>query len=369
MSNRRKKTSPINILLKLPYLLFFPMALILVDVAKSNPAIVESIYSTRLYPILSRIFGILFGWVTFSFAEIFIILLVVLIPVGLIVQIARHRHAAYHAINYVVSLLCAASILYFLFIGVWGLNYYRLPLGDTLGYDVRDSSTQELVSLCESLISDANELRIGLDSDEAGVLILSTSIDEVMQNVNDSYEDFSANNPTFRGVYSTPKKILLSEKMCYTEITGIFIPFTAEANVNVAIMPMSLASTAAHEAAHQRGIAKEDEANFLSYLVCRDYGDRYMQYSGTMLALTHSMNALSATDVNLYRETALLYEYGVSTDLKADYLFWQQYKGKIADAAKEVNNTYLVSNNQEDGTKSYGRMVDLLLAERRYIQK
>jgi hypothetical protein len=37
----------------------------------------------------------------------------------------------------------------------------------------------------------------------------------------------------------------------------------------------------------------------------------------------------------------------------------------VAEKADAVNNTYLKSNNQEDGVKSYGRMVDLLLAERR----
>jgi len=39
----------------------------------------------------------------------------------------------------------------------------------------------------------------------------------------------------------------------------------------------------------------------------------------------------------------------------------------MAETAEKVNDTYLKANNQTDGTQSYGRVVDLLLAE--YRQK
>ena len=52
-------------------------------------------------------------------------------------------------------------------------------------------------------------------------------------------------------------------------------------------------------------------------------------------------------------------------DLQADSAFWLQYDGKAAEVSQTVNNTYLKLNSQDDGVKSYGRMVDLLLAYRR----
>ena len=39
--------------------------------------------------------------------------------------------------------------------------------------------------------------------------------------------------------------------------------------------------------------------------------------------------------------------------------------GKVAEVSNKVNDTYLKVNKQEDGVKSYGRMVDLLLAQYR----
>ncbi len=130
-------------------------------------------------------------------------------------------------------------------------------------------------------------------------------------------------------------------------------------------MPMSVAYTAAHEAAHQRGLAREDEANFSSYLVLSNTDDVYLKYSGTILALIHSMNALYKYDADEYTRLRNMYNDRLKADLRANSEFWQQYEGKVAETATEVNNTYLEHNDQEDGVQSYGRMVDLLLAYRR----
>ena len=39
-----------------------------------------------------------------------------------------------------------------------------------------------------------------------------------------------------------------------------------------------------------------------------------------------------------------------------------EVEGQLAEVAQQVNNGYLVVNGQEDGVKSYGRVVDLILA-------
>ena len=47
-------------------------------------------------------------------------------------------------------------------------------------------------------------------------------------------------------------------------------------------------------------------------------------------------------------------------------MYWEQFEDTVLSTAGEkMNDTYLKANSVEDGTKSYGRMVDLLLAERR----
>jgi hypothetical protein len=53
-------------------------------------------------------------------------------------------------------------------------------------------------------------------------------------------------------------------------------------------------------------------------------------------------------------------------DLRANNEYWDQFENKkAAEVANKVNDTYLKANEQEDGVQSYGRVVDLLLAEYR----
>ena len=54
--------------------------------------------------------------------------------------------------------------------------------------------------------------------------------------------------------------------LSYLGISGIFIPFTCEANVNATLPDWEIPFTACHELAHQRGFAREDEANYVGYL-------------------------------------------------------------------------------------------------------
>ena len=99
----RKRPSVFKIVFKLPNLLFFPAALILVEIAKSSPEKVESIYSTGIYPIIGQAVSFIFGFFPFSAAEFLLIALVILIPLGLVFNLARKKDSGYYFVNYVVS--------------------------------------------------------------------------------------------------------------------------------------------------------------------------------------------------------------------------------------------------------------------------
>ena len=115
---------------------------------------------------------------------------------------------------------------------------------------------------------------------------------------------------------------------------------------------------------------REDEANYIAYRTCMASDSIDLQYSGTMLALIHTGNALYRQDAERYYELYRAHiSESVSKDLIANNEYWDQFEkpmvgettvGEIAD---KVNDAYLKANDQQDGTKSYGRVVDLLLAE------
>jgi hypothetical protein len=154
--------------------------------------------------------------------------------------------------------------------------------------------------------------------------------------------------------------------MSQTEITGIFIPFTMEANVNVDIPDYSIPATMLHELAHLRGFMREDEANYIAYLAGMESDNAEFKYSSTMLALITAGNALYDKDPDLYFEIRDQYSDGVLKDIRANSRYWQQYDDTvISTVSNKINDTYLKANAQTDGIQSYGRMLDLMLAKYR----
>jgi hypothetical protein len=293
--------------------------------------------------------------------------IVILLMMGkLIYLISRDsKNSLKYLKNFSINVLCIASIIYSLFLVLWGFNYNRATFGEIASLEVRPSSTDELYELCEALIKDTNDLREKIYENDLGVMEFKEGYKEIFQLAPLAYKNLSKEYTTLSGNYGNPKNILLSEKMCYTGITGVYFPFTGEANVNVATTDILLPATVLHEMAHQRGIAREDEANFVAYVACLNHPDDRFKYSGDVLALINSMNALRKVDYEKFKVLRETYSQGLLRDLQYISNFWQQYEGKTEEVWTKVNDSYLKSNGQDAGVKSYGNMVDLLLALKR----
>ncbi len=115
----------------------------------------------------------------------------------------------------------------------------------------------------------------------------------------------------------------------------------------------------AHEMSHQRGIAPEDEANFMAFLVCMQSDDPYIRYSGAQSLLEYVYSALSKADRDLYRKCYASLSSRVVGEMRAYNKFFEKYEENVAATVSgTVNNTYLVLQGTE-GTRSYGLVADL----------
>ena len=79
------------------------------------------------------------------------------------------------------------------------------------------------------------------------------------------------------------------------------------------------------------------------------------------------MNALYAADYEGWYELRLRYPDYLSADMAAQNNYVSAHDTKVAEVSDKVNNAYLKLNDQQDGVRSYGKMVDLLLAYRRSL--
>ncbi|MDF2632044.1 MAG: hypothetical protein K0Q85_640 [Caproiciproducens sp.] len=350
-------------------LAFAPAALLLTLTAAAHPDFAEW-YATVIYPPLSLCVNALTSLAPFSLAEIFVVLLILGALAYLIFYILKlikdKKNRAENGWKFIINPICAACVLYFAFTVSCGINYSRYPFAQTSGLNIKASSKTELIELCNELADGVNTLRKGVKTNGNSVMKLNNeNIYSTAKEAQTTYNKISADYPLLRAGYGEPKPVFGSRLMSYCNITGIFFPFTFEANVNVDVPDYSIPATMCHELSHLRGYMREDEANFIGYLVCEKSDNADFRYSGEMLAFIYASNALYAADSSAANTVYSKLSDGVKRDLVNNSAYWKQFEGPVASAANTVNDKYLKANRQEDGVKSYGRMVDLLLAEHR----
>ena len=174
------------------------------------------------------------------------------------------------------------------------------------------------------------------------------------------------------GVYNSyiigsSKPILLSEPMTYTHISGMYFPFTGEANINTNYPDYVVAFTIAHEKAHQRGIAREDEANFMAFLACMASDDEYLKYAALMNMYDYFLDETFDQDVEIYNQLVDETDSRIIGEMYSYYKFFKKYNDSSASrVTNRVNDTYIKAMGDDEGIKSYGLVIELYHA---YIEK
>ena len=348
-------------------ILLIPIGIGIIILCKMFPAVAE-FYAVNIYPSLMNIILTITNFIPFSLVEVTIIFAPIFIIIYFVnkVMYAEKNDKKNIIKKFVGWIVSWISVIFIGLVLLEGINYHRISFAEYTDLPVEKSTKYELYGLCKELADNANTLRYRVSEDDMGVSkLFSDDIYQVAEKSYQAYEKLAVKYPILGGNKIRPKPLICSKFMSFTEITGIFSPLTMEANINSDVTVYSLPSTMCHEMSHIRGIMREDEANFISYLACMESDDSSIQYSGTMLALVYSMNQLYSEDYDLFLEVYADYSDGIKRDFDAYSNYWKKFEGPIAEVSNRVNDTYLKLNNQTDGVKSYGRMVDLLLAERR----
>jgi hypothetical protein len=348
----RPKPPRIALLALLPATVLFQL------LAARHPEVVERAFAQGVYRHVASRLACLTAPLPFSLAEALLAVLAALAAWRL------RRGVRLSAACLWRGLECS-GVAYALFLLLWGLNYARRPLAASVGVELRPASTAELTDLARGLAAALGPLRRGLPEDEAGVLRLGDGRRGALSRVAAGVARAAARQPVLDGSCARPKAAWLSPVLSRLGITGIYVPFTGEPHVNVDAPDPEIPFAAAHELTHQRGIAREDEANFAGYLACRLHPDRDFRYSGVLAATLYTLGALDAVDRAAAEELARGLDPGVRRDVDAIERWAARHAGPVRDAAERVNDAYLRSQGQAEGARSYGRMVDLLLAERR----
>lgn len=331
--------------------------------AALRPNLVEKVYSSTIYPYIGSLLGKITSILPFSLAEL-IILSIPLIGLSMIGYLIFGQGLLKERLSNLIHLLIRSlSLIYVIFYLLWGFNYYREDYISLAGWENYDASFEDLRDLTQAIILEMNYLRNGLDEDEVGIFLVQDDFKDLNHIAQDGFKDYRIGSLKLDTIRARSKPVLLSNYMSYTGITGVYFPFTGEANVNIDVPHISMLSSLTHEIAHHKGFAKEDEANFIAYKANINNPDKRFQYSGYYLAMTHLLNEIRAYDIDEYTRLfdSLSDEIRMDIDNSRDY--WKARRGRTEKLMTKVNDTYLKSNNQDQGVKSYNGVVKLLLAE------
>jgi len=305
------------------------------------------------------------SYIPFTVAEVVIILIAtafIIYLVAVIFKMITHGAIISRIVRIISNIAVFTAFGMFLFMATFGANYFCNTVASKMDLDVRPSSVEELKTVTAEMLAKANEYSEYVPRDANGYTSygnFSTMADRTVGGFQELSEQYS-----FLGSSYAPAKPLNAWKlMSRFGIAGIYIPFTGEAIVNPDTPAPGIMFHMAHEMAHRLGVAPEDEANFIAYLACRENPDRRAKYSAYFMAYRYCINALASVDRAAANEISAQVGDKLRTDLIQLNENIEKYEGPVRDAGEKINDTYLKSLSQTEGTKSYGMMVDLLIAE------
>lgn len=337
------------------------------------PAATERFYTTGVFRIISWPLLKLSSLFPFSLTELAVVVILPLLAIFLIVRaIVRLRRNPKHRLSRfgkgLASLFWTMSIALLFFMLLHGFNYARQPVAVSFDLPVRDRSTAELTDAAVWIAQEAASLRAELHEDENGVFKLGKSLNQTQMDVNQAYAKAAEDWPLLAGYKTRPKGVFLSRYWSYTGITGVYNPWFVEANVNIDQPDIAIPDTVAHELAHTRGFAREDEAGFLAFLTGQYADNPDYRYSVLASAWVRLSNRLYSLDKDGYEKAAAPVSEAMRRDFSASSAYWKQFEGPVREVSNQANNFYLQANMQTDGVRSYGRMIDLVLAWYEYAE-
>jgi len=299
----------------------------------------------------------------FSLAEI-ILLSVPLLITALIVAVCRNDFGKERAIKLAVRIFAVISVFYFLYVFTLGASYKRVPIAEKLDISDTEVTDESLYNTLMILKEKAEAELDFIEFSDSGESISGMTVEQISAEVCIGYDRLNEKYPALSvgNLKTDAKAVLLSRGMTALDLTGIYSFFTGEANVNVHFPDYCTPFTVAHELAHQRGIARENEANFIAFLSCISSDNAYIRYSGYLNMYEYIASALNKTDKDSLSAVYAITDARIMGEMRAYREFYLENQNELLGAISSfINDKYLKAQGTE-GIISYGLVVELCVA-------
>ncbi len=334
---------------------------IIIKAVSYFPFVIEHYYSRGIYPYISSFYRFIFGWIPFSFGDLFYFatgayLLYLFIRIFIL---AYHRRITRMKIfSKVKSIGFTIAAIYIYFNLSWGLNYNRPGIASQLNLTPQMHNEQDLKNITSILLQKLNDSRIKVNIDR----ISFKPYPEVFGEAQQAYQAASVNLPFMNFKTSSVKRSMYGRMGNYLGFLGYYNPFTGEAQLNLTMPRFLIPYVVCHEMAHQLGYASESEASFVGYLAAVNSKDILFQYSTYFDFFEYANRELyyrdSAAAKSNYKQLNSL----VKSDMSEVKAYWKKSENSIEPIIKVFYDHYLKANQQVNGLKSYNEVIGWLIA-------
>ena len=327
-----------------------------------NEAWVEQYYTYGFYPYISRLLRILFGWVPFSIGDLFYLaagIYLIWKALKYLRILASRVEKKYLGWVLLKKLLHLVIVIYLVFNVFWGLNYNRLGISSQLKLDVDEYSIGSLDTLTFTLQERLNFWADRVDSSER---IAMNKNRILFEEGLIAYNHAKQNMPFLTYHNSSIKPSLFSTVGHYFGFTGYYNPFSGEAQIKTNAPFFIKPFVVTHEIGHQLGYAKENEANFVAFLACRNSPNSEFRYSLYFEIYQYVIRDLARKDsakANLYKDRL---HPQVRKDMNEFIAYLISSKNPVEPWFTDFYDGYLKMNNQPKGKMTYNEVVAWLVA-------
>jgi hypothetical protein len=339
---------------------------VLIKIFSLNPARVEKYYTLGFYPVISKILRTFFGWIPFSVGDLLYAaasIFLIMKALKILRLLTKRQLKEYLSWSHVRKYLKMALGIYLVFNLFWGLNYDRQGIAEQFALKAQHYTADDLYELTFTLQQRLNFYAAKADS----LKRLSLNNNKILFKEGiAAYSNAAKHYPFLTYAQPSIKPSMLTFLGRYFGFTGYYNPFTGEAQLKTDVPVFTKPFIVCHEIGHQLGYAKENEANFSSYLAGRVSDNIEFRYS-----VYYDMYGYAMSDLFVYNRACFIeLKASEHPQVKRDNRTYREYLKKSRNAVEPVMSLaydrYLKMNNQPRGKEAYNEVVGWLMA---YMKK
>lgn len=259
-----------------------------------------------------------------------------------------------------LALISVALWVWCLLCWMWNASYYATSFTEKSGLSSQGHPPEALIYTTAWFAKNTAELSTQIPRDEEGHF--NVPLKECFQRGVGIYDNLVEEFPFLYIPSVQAKPLFFSRLQSILGFTGVYLPFSGEANVNVDAPLCLIPATIAHEMSHQRMVASEQEANFVGIAACLSSDDVVFRYSGYLQGLISLSNALNKISPETWESImATYFTTELVTDWNDNYFYWKALESPLEKGAEQTYDSFLKGNGQTLGIASYGACVDLLI--------